>query len=197
MPKWDYPRFADPFRNQPGENAEQLAAANGIEIEFLRKRNVRKEDRVKEILRKRSEDPGLVCVFSAHSLREICGGLACCEGQLKHLGLPVAPKRSTLAYANEHRPWELYQVLVPARETPPVTIAAITGYALLKAVGGQVVHELSEYSLVGIHPSLSAICPVLRCGSFARRSARKLQIEKPVILPKLPIVRRLHGFEKI
>src|SRR5438105_15827610 len=22
----------------------------------------------------------------AHSLREICGGLACCEGQLKHLG---------------------------------------------------------------------------------------------------------------
>ena len=32
----------------------------------------------------------------AHSLREICGGLACCEGQLKHLGVPVAPKRSTL-----------------------------------------------------------------------------------------------------
>jgi IS4 transposase len=48
-------------------------------------------------------------VGRAHSLREICGGLACCEGQLKHLGVPVAPKRSTLAYANEHRPWELYQ----------------------------------------------------------------------------------------
>src|SRR5665213_1730790 len=46
----------------------------------------------------------------AHSLREICGGLACCEGQLKHLGVPVAPKRSTLAYANEHRPWALYTV---------------------------------------------------------------------------------------
>src|ERR1700729_1823793 len=28
----------------------------------------------------------------AHSWREICGGLACCEGQLKHLGVPVAPK---------------------------------------------------------------------------------------------------------
>jgi hypothetical protein len=48
-------------------------------------------------------------VGRAHSLREICGGLACCEGQLKHLGVPMAPKRSTLAYANEHRPWELYQ----------------------------------------------------------------------------------------
>src|SRR6202166_984794 len=47
----------------------------------------------------------------AHSLREICGGLACCEGQLKHVGVPVAPKKSTLAYANEHRPWELYQTV--------------------------------------------------------------------------------------
>jgi hypothetical protein len=47
----------------------------------------------------------------AHSLREICGGLACCEGHLKHLGVPVAPKKSTLAYANEHRPWQLYQTV--------------------------------------------------------------------------------------
>ena len=47
----------------------------------------------------------------AHSLREICGGLACCEGQLKHLGVPLAPKKSTLAYANEHRPWQLYQTV--------------------------------------------------------------------------------------
>lgn len=45
----------------------------------------------------------------AHSLREICGGLATCLGKLKHLGVDAAPKRSTLAYANEHRPWQLYQ----------------------------------------------------------------------------------------
>ena len=44
----------------------------------------------------------------AHSLREITNGLRSCEGKLKHLGI-TAPKRSTLAYANEHRPWELYQ----------------------------------------------------------------------------------------
>jgi hypothetical protein len=50
-------------------------------------------------------------VGRAHSLREICGGLACCEGHLKHLGVPVAPKKSTLAYANENRPWELYQTV--------------------------------------------------------------------------------------
>jgi hypothetical protein len=45
----------------------------------------------------------------AQSLREICGGLASCEGRLLHLGVKSAPKRSTLSYANEHRPWELYQ----------------------------------------------------------------------------------------
>ena len=44
----------------------------------------------------------------AHSLREITGGLRSCEGKLKHLGI-TAPKRSTLAYANEHRPWHLYE----------------------------------------------------------------------------------------
>jgi hypothetical protein len=45
----------------------------------------------------------------AHSLREICGGLASCFGKAKHLGLHAAPKRSTLSYANEHRPWQLYE----------------------------------------------------------------------------------------
>lgn len=45
----------------------------------------------------------------AQSLREICGGLASCEGKLKHLGVSKSPKRSTLAYANEHRPWNLFQ----------------------------------------------------------------------------------------
>lgn len=51
----------------------------------------------------------LFCQFGrAHSLREIVNGLRSCEGKLKHLGI-AAPKRSTLAYANEHRPWELYR----------------------------------------------------------------------------------------
>jgi hypothetical protein len=46
----------------------------------------------------------------ALSLREISGGLRSCEGKLKHLGI-TAPSHSTLAYANKHRPWELYQQL--------------------------------------------------------------------------------------
>src|SRR3974390_1108647 len=47
----------------------------------------------------------------ARSLREICDGLKCCEGRLKHLGLDTEPKRSTLSYANAHRPWQLYEAL--------------------------------------------------------------------------------------
>ena len=45
----------------------------------------------------------------AHSLREICNGLAASEGKLKHLGVPEAPNRSTLSYANAHRPWQLFE----------------------------------------------------------------------------------------
>ncbi len=44
----------------------------------------------------------------ANSLREISNGLATCEGKLKHLGI-TAPNKSSLAYANGHRPWELFQ----------------------------------------------------------------------------------------
>ena len=47
----------------------------------------------------------------AYSLREITGGLRSCEGKLTHLGI-TAPSHSTLAYANQHRPWELHQEVV-------------------------------------------------------------------------------------
>lgn len=46
-----------------------------------------------------------------NSLSEICNGLATCVGKLVHVGLTKAPSKSTLAYANEHRPWELYQAV--------------------------------------------------------------------------------------
>jgi hypothetical protein len=45
------------------------------------------------------------------SLREICNGLRCCLGKLVHLGIAQAPNKSTLSYANEHRPAALYEEL--------------------------------------------------------------------------------------
>jgi hypothetical protein len=50
-------------------------------------------------------------VSGADSLRTICNGLACCIGKLVHLGLGRAPNKSTLAYANEHRPAKLFEDL--------------------------------------------------------------------------------------
>ncbi|MFC1816131.1 IS4 family transposase, partial [Thermodesulfobacteriota bacterium] len=47
----------------------------------------------------------------AKSLREICGGLSCCLGKLRHLGVVKAPNKSTLSYANAHRPWQMYRDL--------------------------------------------------------------------------------------
>ena len=46
---------------------------------------------------------------SVNSLRDITNGLAASEGKLRHLGLPAAPKRSTLSYANAHRPSALFE----------------------------------------------------------------------------------------
>jgi hypothetical protein len=48
----------------------------------------------------------------ADSLREICNGLACCLGKLVHLGVERMPNKSTLAYANAHRPADLYEDLL-------------------------------------------------------------------------------------
>lgn len=48
---------------------------------------------------------------NADSLREICNGLSCCLGKLVHIGIFKSPNKSTLSYANEHRPAGLYQEL--------------------------------------------------------------------------------------
>jgi hypothetical protein len=63
---FDYAMFAQPMREAIRENAERVAKENGIEIEFVRNRKkTRKEQRVKEIIQKRGEEPGLVCILSA------------------------------------------------------------------------------------------------------------------------------------
>jgi hypothetical protein len=62
---FDYPRFAEPLRERLRENAEALAQANGLKIEFIGKKNFRKEDRIRKILKARGERPGLVHIFGA------------------------------------------------------------------------------------------------------------------------------------
>jgi len=50
-------------------------------------------------------------IAQAKSLREISGGLKSCLGKLRHLGVKAAPSKSTLSYANAHRPWQFFQAL--------------------------------------------------------------------------------------
>ena len=53
------------MRDEVNENAKQIAQKNNIEIEFIRKNNVRKEKRIKEIISQRGDHPGIVHIFSA------------------------------------------------------------------------------------------------------------------------------------
>ena len=63
---FDYPRWTEPLRDELRNHAEQLALETGIEIEFIRRHKAfRKEDRIKAIIAKRGDHPGLVHIFSA------------------------------------------------------------------------------------------------------------------------------------
>jgi hypothetical protein len=62
---FDYARFAEPLRDEIRANAEALAQAQGLEIEYIRKKDFRKEDRIQALLAQRGGEPGLVHIFSA------------------------------------------------------------------------------------------------------------------------------------
>ncbi len=63
---FDYPRWAEPFRDTIRTHAEQLAQKAGLTIEFIRRlKTFRKEERIKAIVAARGDHPGLVHIFSA------------------------------------------------------------------------------------------------------------------------------------
>lgn len=63
---FDYPRWAEPFRDELRAHAERLAQEAGLTIEFIRRvKDFRKEKRIKQLLATRGEHPGLVHIFSA------------------------------------------------------------------------------------------------------------------------------------
>lgn len=62
---FDFAQFAKPLTEAIKQNAEALATQHGLQIDYIRKKNFRKEERIQEILRKRGSEPGLVWIFSA------------------------------------------------------------------------------------------------------------------------------------
>lgn len=52
----------------------------------------------------------IFCQFSkSNSLNDICNGMRSATGDLNHLGVTKAMRKSSLAYVNEHRSWELFR----------------------------------------------------------------------------------------
>src|SRR4030067_3637280 len=66
---FDYAKFAEPLRERIRENAEALAEANGVKIEFIQQKNFRKENQIQQILKKRGDQPGLVHIFRGMEAR--------------------------------------------------------------------------------------------------------------------------------
>lgn len=62
---FDYPKFAEPFKEAIRANAERIAKEQGVEIEFIRKAGVRKESIISEKIEKRGDHPGIVHIISA------------------------------------------------------------------------------------------------------------------------------------
>ena len=62
---FDLVKFVQPLTEAIKANAEALAAEAGLKVDYIRKKNFRKQDKVKAVLQQRGEEPGLVWVFSA------------------------------------------------------------------------------------------------------------------------------------
>lgn len=62
---FDYTRFAEPLRERVRTRAQELAGSAGIEVEFIAKAHIRKEEVVARVLEARGDRPGLVHVLSA------------------------------------------------------------------------------------------------------------------------------------
>jgi hypothetical protein len=62
---FDFPRWAEHLRDALRQHAELIARSNKLNIDFIQKKDFRKEERIKAILAERGDHPGLVHIFSA------------------------------------------------------------------------------------------------------------------------------------
>jgi hypothetical protein len=70
---FDFAKFVAPLHDEIRGNAERLAAEHGIEVQFIRHHEERKEAIVSKIVEQRGDAPGLVAILSA---LEVCPSFA-------------------------------------------------------------------------------------------------------------------------
>ena len=107
---------------------------------------------------------------SVNSLREITGGLATAMGKVVHLGLREAPKRSTLSYANGHRPWQVYQTVFEKVLVQSRALAKIKGRKCRsnKASAPRTYAGTSGGPCVGFANGCNADAPEMLTGMWTR-----------------------------
>jgi hypothetical protein len=62
---FDFQQFSKPITEKIRENIASIAQKHDTRVDFVRKHNERKEDRVAQIIAKRGNHPGIVCILSA------------------------------------------------------------------------------------------------------------------------------------
>ena len=105
---FDLAQFAEPLREAVREHVEGMAKAAGASVEYVRSRQVRKEDLVAAVLAHRGTAPGLVHVLSAmetcpvyrpwHDKGSGRTGLKLTQGQCLHYYLYFLHERLGLCY---------------------------------------------------------------------------------------------------
>ena len=105
---FDLGLFAEPLRDAMRDHAVTVAHDAGLEVEFIQRRNFRKEERVAEILHRRGDHPGLVHVFSAmepcpafrpwHDKKSGRTGVKITRGQRLHFYFYFVHERLGLCY---------------------------------------------------------------------------------------------------
>jgi len=72
---FDYPRFAQPFRDRIRQNAERIAAEHGVKITFVRRASTRKEKLARRHLGRARQRAGSgvhsVCDGALHQLQTV------------------------------------------------------------------------------------------------------------------------------
>jgi predicted transcriptional regulator len=61
---FDYAKFAEELRDKIRKQIDFLVSESGVEVQYLKKSGIRKETLVCEILQKRGDHPGIVCILS-------------------------------------------------------------------------------------------------------------------------------------
>ncbi len=181
---FDYPQFTIPYREELRSNAEQIASSNGIEIQFLPKRNIRKEKIIGDIIKERGDHPGLVHIISAmescasykpwHNKKTGKTYLKSVQGKCLHYYFYFIDEYLGLCYVRVPTwcPFRLqiyfngHNILNAAMETKGVQ-SVVRDNAILKVESFETAQEISNaLDIAQIHKKLDEFanlyCPVIK-----------------------------------